>query len=97
VEKATFDHVLRTNTREQKARFGRKLKLSESRRAVSDAAHQILLSSGYYHIVKYEVLPRYLGNERVHPASLEYRGTCQTCSATVFATTTILNSIRPRR
>lgn len=91
IEKNVLHHVLRHQTRAQRTLLGR-ITLDQARSAVNDVIYRALHARGYYHVVRYDVTPRY-GISDIYPEYLHFVAQCQTCGQWVQDATVIANTL----
>src|SRR5262249_40212401 len=91
IEQNVLHHALRHRTPAQRNYLG-DITLREARNIVNDPIHQTLHTRGYYHIVRYEVTPRYDESD-IYPTSLKFVARCQTCGEWVQRVTILANTM----
>lgn len=91
IEQNVLHHVLRHQTQIQQDYLG-DVTLPQARAAVNNPIHWTLHTRGYYHVVRYDVTPRYDQSD-IYPASLKFVAQCQTCGEWVQRVTIISNTI----
>jgi hypothetical protein len=92
IERNVLHHALRHQTQAQRDYLGDDITLAQSRHIVNDPHYRNLHTRGYYHIVRYDVTPRYRESD-IYPTALKFMATCLTCGEWVQQVTIISNTI----